>query len=265
MAKKNNPNHVMTGIRYNLGNGGPIRLVPIGDIHVGDRHADLKMVEAMIEKIRADSDCYAVLCGDLMNTAIQGGKSDIYHEEMPPEDQIDTCAELLDPIKDRILAITPGNHEERISKQAGADTTRRLASELGLKSVYRPEAALVYIRTGKSRHGSHIVYSLYINHGHGGGGRRAGSKFNSLQDLGYVIDADIIIAGHTHMPGTFRTSQIRCIPQTGTADIHEQVFVNTASSLRYGGYGMRGGYQPPSNRYPIIELSGTEKDIKVTL
>ena len=269
MAKSKNRNYLMDGIRYDLGGGRPVRIVPIGDIHIGDRMANMRLVADMVERIRSDPDCFVVLCGDLMNTAIVGSKSDIYAEEMTPDAQIDKAVELLSPISDRILAIVPGNHEERISKTAGTDTTKRLAAELGCKDLYRPEAALLYIRTGRNRNGgtkSKNVYSVYINHGHGGGGRRAGSKVNSLQDLGYVIDADIIIAGHTHMPATFRTSHIKCHPETGTADLHEQVFVNTASALTYGGYGQRGGYQPPSNTYPVIELGGDGyKTVKVTI
>lgn len=265
MARKN-LNHVMTGIRYDLGHGDPIRIIPISDVHIGDKNADIKLVKTLIDRIKGDPDCYTVLCGDLMNTAIVGGKSDTYSEKLSPEEQIETCADMLAPISEKILAIVPGNHEERISKSAGVDTTKQLAIELGKKDVYRAEAALVYIRTGKGKNGGKICYSMYINHGHGGGGRRAGSKINSLQDLGYVIDADIIIAGHTHMPATFRTSSIRCCPQTFTAELHEQVFVNVASALKYGGYGQRGGYQPPSNRYPVIELDGGPgKEIRVTL
>lgn len=262
---RNNPNRAMTGIRHDLGHGEPIRIIPISDVHIGDANTDMKLVKELIQRIKDDQDCYTVLCGDLMNTAIIGGKSDSYNETMTPEEQIEACAELIQPVADKVLAIVPGNHEERISKSAGVDTTKLLASEIGCKHLYCPEAALVYIRTGKNPNGGKLVYSMYINHGHGGGGRRAGSKVNSLQDLGYVIDADIIIAGHTHMPATFRQSSIRCVPQSFTAEYHEQVFVNVASALKYGGYGKRGGYQPPSNRYPVIELGDVKKDIKVTL
>lgn len=264
MGRKN-PNRAMTGIQHDLGRGEPIRIIPLSDLHIGDKQSDMKLVKELIQRIKDDQDCYTVLCGDLMNTAIIGSKSDSYHEKMNPDEQIEECVDLLEPISDRILCIVPGNHEERISRSAGIDTTKRMAAELGKKNLYCAESALVYIRTGKNPNGGKLVYSMYVNHGHGGGGRRAGSKINSLQDLGYVIDADLIIAGHTHVPATFRQSSIRCVPQSFTAEYHEQVLVNVASALTYGGYGKRGGYQPPSNRYPVIELSATKKDIKVTL
>lgn len=265
MARKRT-DRAMDGILHDLGNGiDPIRITPIADIHIGDRNSSDRAVSALIKRIKDDDQHYAVLCGDIMNTAITGSKSDSYGETMTPQQQIDKCCELLSPIADKVLCIVPGNHEERISRSAGVDTTALLAMGLGIKDLYRQESALVFIRIGKGQRCNPICYSMYVNHGHGGGGRRAGSKVNSLQDLGYVIDADIIVAGHTHMPATFRTATMHVVSNKFQADIHEQVFVNTASAIDYGGYGMRGGYQPPSNRYPVIELNSEVKDIKVTI
>lgn len=266
MAKKKKTPEGKSGILHTMPGSDPIRIVPISDLHIGDPNINMKIVNDLIDRVAQDPNTYAVLVGDIMNTAIAGSKSDVYSDAAPPEDQLDRAVELFEPIKDKILAVVPGNHEERISRSVGVDMSRQLSARLGIVDRYDSTAALVYVRMGNSkRHGAPIIYSIYVNHGHGGGGRRAGSKINCLQDLGYVIDADVIIAGHTHMPATFRTSQMRCVPQKFSYVLHEQVFVNTASAIEYGGYGQRGGYQPPSNAYPIITLDPAVKKVTVTL
>lgn len=263
MAK--NPQSI-AGIRHDLENGGePIRILPLSDLHYGDPNAREDIIKQLVKQIADDPACYTLLCGDLLNTAVVGGKSDAKAEKKRITEQIVDMVELLRPIKDKILTAVPGNHEERAYKIADVDLTELMMAMLGIPHLYRQTSSLMFVRTGKGRNGGKVVYSIYINHGHGGGGRRAGSKVNSLEDLGFVVDSDLIIAGHTHLPAVFRKSRLKIVPQTFSAEPQEQVFVNLASALGYGGYGERAGYQPPSNRYPVIELAGNRKDIRVEL
>lgn len=266
MSKKHPPGYIMPGIKHVLDCGGePITITPLADLHIGDPHCDEKLVQVLIDKIKDTPNRYTVLAGDLMNTAIIGSKSDTYHERLTPSEQLERAADLLEPIKDKILAIVPGNHEERISRTAGSDMTRLLARELGLLDRYSDTTALVILRFGRSTsHCVPLTYSLYVCHGHGGG-RRAGGKINALQDMGPIVDADVYIMGHTHLPAVFSQTAYRLVPQKGLAVRHEQFFVNAASALTYGGYGRRGGYQPASNRYPVITLDDKEHKITVTM
>lgn len=248
----------MVGITHNIQcNNSPVEIVPISDLHIGDPFCDMKLIKKMIDDIQTIPNRYCVLCGDLMNTAIAGGKSDSYGETLTPQEQLDKAVELLKPIASKILAIVPGNHEERISRSVGVDMTKTLAKLLNLETLYSPNSALVFIKFG-------FAYSLYINHGHGGG-RRAGSKLNSLEDFAQIIDADIFIVGHTHLPASFKRVTYQIRSGKSVAVPHEQLFVNTASALQYGGYGNRNGYAPASNRYPIITLDCTQHAMTVTL
>lgn len=267
MPRKKPEGLVMPGIKHELDcHGRPIEVLALADLHIGDPHSDKRLINELISSVKDDDNRYCVLAGDLMNTAITGSKSDSYAETLRPSEQLEQCYELFAPIRDKIIAIVPGNHEERITRTAGTDMTRMLARELGLQDVYRDNSALVILRFGHSYlHSTPLTYSLYVNHGHGGGGRRAGSKLNSLQDFASIIDADCFIVGHTHLPASFKQSQYRISPQRGVAVLHEQLFVNTASALTYGGYGNRGGYQPPSNSYPVITLDNRNHHMSVTL
>lgn len=245
-----------------------IHILPMSDLHIGDKHCDYNIISDMISKIKNEPNTYTFLLGDLMNTAITNSKSDSYSEQLTPAQQIDKCYELLYPIKDKILAIIPGNHEERISRTVGLDTTKVLADRLGLSDRFASESALVILHVGQKKghikNEKPIPYSFYLNHGHGGG-RRAGGKVNGLSDFASIIDADVIIQGHTHMPVCFRQCHYRISVQNDVATLHEQVLVNLPSSLSYGGYGMRNGYQPASNKYPEIVLGYDEHKVDVIM
>jgi hypothetical protein len=45
----------------------------------------------------------------------------------------------------------------------------------------------------------------------------------------------------------------------------DKLFVNTAASLDYGGYGDAMGFKPASKQSPVIYLSGTHREMKAQL
>ena len=245
--------------------GAEVEILPLADLHIGDANANWTLIRQLVQSVLDNENRYAILAGDLMNTAIIGSKSDSYSETMRPSEQLTACYDLLMPIRHKILAIASGNHEERISRTVGVDMSQILAKELGLEHLYSATSALVFVKVKNEahKHGA-ITYTLYVNHGHGGG-RRAGGKANALADFSSIIDCDIILVGHTHMPLSFKQQVYRVDIQNGCASLREQLLVNTASALSYGGYGSRQGYQPASNSYPVISLSAEKHEMKVTI
>ena len=260
-----NPN-VISGIKHEIDtHGEPLQIIAIADLHIGDKHCNYKLVTDLIDKVKSTDNLYCVLLGDLMNTAIAGGRSDVYDEDLNPQEQLDKCVTLFEPIKNKILAITPGNHEERISRSVGVDMMYQFAARLDLLPVYNATCALVFLKFGRANKTcAPLTYTMYLSHGRGGG-RKIGGKLNSLSEYAQVIDADVFVVGHTHLPASFKTQTYRITPQRAQATLHEQLFVNTASALNYGGYGKRGAYQPASNSYPVITFDNLEHHMTVTL
>ena len=263
---KNNDNNIMKGIKIEITDPlESLDVVAVADLHIGDKNCDYNEIKNTINKIQNTPNLYCVLVGDLMNTAIAGGRSDVYSEELNPSEQLDKCVELFEPIKSKILAIVPGNHEERISRSVGFDVSAEFAKRLNLQDRYSATAALLFVKFGHScKTCAPITYSFYICHGRGGG-RKIGGKLNSLSEYAGIIDTDVYIVGHTHLPAAFKQSSYRVTPQRAQATLHEQLFVNTSAALNYGGYGMRSGYTPASKSRPIITLSGTAHGLNVTL
>ena len=263
---KNPDYNIIKGIKHEIDtNGEPLQIIAVADLHIGDKNCNYKLIQDIIAKIQNTPNLYCVLLGDLMNTAIANSKSDVYGEELNATEQLDKCVELFKPIRNKILAITPGNHEERISRTVGMDMTAQFAKRMDLIDVYDASSALVFVKFGRANKTcAPLTYSIYCSHGRGGG-RKIGGKLNSLSEYAQTIDADVFIVGHTHLPASFKTQTYRITPQRAQATLHEQLFVNTASALNYGGYGKRGGYQPASNSYPIITLNNIEHGMTVTL
>jgi hypothetical protein len=142
-----------------------------------------------------------------------------------------------------------------------------IAAQLGLLHRYTPTAALIFLRLGKASqhtHGRKIRYTIYTLHGTGGG-RREGSKATRLADMASIVDADIYIHSHTHLPMIMKQAFHRVDTINSTVTLVDKLFINTAANLSYGGYGEAGEFKPSSKETPVLYLSGTKKDAKAKL
>lgn len=237
----------------------------LSDLHIGDRHTDMNNVYDRIQRILDDPNGLCILNGDIMNTALRQGVSDVYGEQLSPIEQMVACKELLRPIANKVIAATSGNHENRIYKQVGIDSMAAVCEDLGILDRYNPDGVLTFLSIGqksakeaKSKKPAHYIYSIYNTHG-SGGGRKEGAKMIRLADMNSIVDADIFVHSHTHMPAVFKEKFIRVDTQHHSCCEVDKLFINDGSSLGYGGYGQQYEYKPSSNASPVIFLSGTTK------
>lgn len=249
-------------------------IYPFGDWHEGDKSCDIDLVKKQIARVADAKNAYCILNGDLINNATKASVSDSYAERIPPMEQLELILSLLSPIKDKILSVEDGNHERRTYRQDGIDLSRLIARELGIEERYSQGGNLIFLRFGqmnngrKESNGSGRVrqpcYTIYATHG-SGGGRKEGSKAVRLADMASIVDADIYIHGHTHLPLVMKQSFFRTDIQNSSVKPVTKLFVNTAASLDYGGYSESGEYKPNSKDTPVIHLDGTHKFMTATL
>ena len=241
----------MKSIHAKLPAAEQICIYPLSDLHIGDASCDWQLITSRINSIKSDPRAYAVLDGDLIDNATRSSIGGIYTQTANPSQQINLIVELLKPVKKKLLAAVPGNHELRsMSKGDGIDITERICHELGIVDKYSPETALLTVSVGK------IQYQIYMSHG-SGGGKRLGSKANRLLEQSDIIDADVYLMGHTHVPLVTRKTRIEAT-KDGLKP-REMLFVNTAACLNYSGYGELAGFTPTSTINPTIYLSGVKK------
>ena len=242
-----------------------IEVHPLADLHIGDLMCDFKSIMDEIEYIKNTPNAFCILDGDLMDTAIASSIGDTYGANLQPMEQLKECVKIFEPIKDKILAVVGGNHENRIYKNDGIDITQLMCNQLGIADRYSATTAILFIRFGHdAKHNRKMCYSLYMTHGTGGG-RKEGGKIQRLADLASIVDSDIYCMAHVHQPAAFRNTFYRADPRNNTVCKAEHLFVNTAAWLDYGGYGDKNGYKPASCINPVIILDGKKKHMKAVI
>lgn len=234
------------------------------DLHFGDRFADIELIKQHIAEVKEKRNAYVILNGDLLNNATKTSISDNYAEELTPMEQIQFAVDLFEPIKDKILCINTGNHEKRTYNKEGIDLTEVIARQMGLYHVFSTTSSYIFLRFGQNNKGRKSCYTIYAIHG-SGGGRREGGKVNRLADMASIIDADIYIHSHTHLPIIMKQGFFRVSPANSSVSHVDKLFVNTSAALNYGGYGEAFEYKPSSKDNPIIYLNGNKKEMSALL
>ena len=256
------------------------------DLHIGSAKCDYDEIIRRVKLVEEDPNKYCVILGDVVNNTTKTSVGDVYEEPVSPMNQIKKAVDIFRPIKDKILGVTTGNHERRTYKQDGIDLGYFFCRELGIEDCYDYAGVVIFVRFGRKKRScvyrtrkdgtkalnrergtncGAITYSMYITHGDGSCGRTAGGKMNALSRRGDMIDTDIVVMGHTHLPATFRecswkTDNIhKCITQ------HEQVFVNASATLDHEEYAEIYGMAPSSKRSPVIGLRGDKYEIAVQI
>lgn len=255
----------MKAIRCDLPFAEQIEIHPMADLHIGDSMSDYKLIMERIDHIKNTPNAYCVLDGDLMDTAVCASIGDTYGANLQPMEQLRQCVKIFEPIKEKILAVLPGNHENRVYKSDGLDITEVMCSQLGIPEKYSSTTALLFVRFGKASHShgrknSRQLYTVYVTHG-SGGGRKEGGKVNRLADLASIVDSDIYIHAHTHLPLIFKESFYRVSNCTSSVALVDKLFINTSAALNYGGYGDKAGFKPASKAAPIIYLNGLKHEM----
>ena len=250
-----------------------LELHTFADEHIGDEHCDMQRLRDRIEYVKNTPNAYCILNGDILDNATKTSIGDTYTQEFNPMEQLQRANEIFSPIKDKILCITHGNHENRTYKKEGINLSYLIAQQLGLGDKYTPTSAVLFIRFGslssrKESNGSglqrKVCYTVYVLHG-SGGGRKEGAKAIRLADMASIVDTDIYIHSHTHLPMIMKQGFHRIDLRNNAVAHVDKLFVNTAANLKYGGYGEAGEFKPSSMETPVIFLNGTVKDFKARL
>lgn len=262
----------MKVVKHSLPDYESIDILPLADTHIGDIHSDFKKLQEQIGWVKAAKNRYVILNGDLVDMAVRSSIGDIYSQNLTPMQALEQCVKIFGPISDRVLTVQPGNHELRIWRTDGIDFTQLFCQQLGIGDLYSNASTMLFVRFGthsegrnsQKQHKRPVLYTIYCAHG-SGTGRTEGAKINRLASLASICDADIFIHSHTHLPIITKNAYYRVSAANSSVTKTERLFVNTGSTLDYGGYGELQSYKPNSLDTPIIHLSGRTRKMSATL
>ena len=241
-----------------------VEIMPVADYHWADPNSDHDKIMEDLQYIEEHDNCFAILNGDLLDCAIASSIGDTYGAMLSPMDELRECVKLFEPIAHKILCVVPGNHERRHYKTNGIDLTELMCRQIGVEDRYSPTTALLFIRLGEQngkQHNRKVPYIIHVSHGNGGG-KKEGAKIQRLVDLSLIVDADIYVCGHTHLPAILPDSFFRTSASNNSVVQVERLYINTSSKLTYGGYGEVFGFKPSPTATPLITLCGTHKEFK---
>ena len=241
-----------------------IKVLALSDFHIGDQLCNLKLIKEVLQEVKESDNTFIILNGDLINNATKNSVSDVYSEKLTPMEAIVKLCDLLEPIKDRILVIHPGNHENRTYKEDGIDIIRLVAKQLGIEDRFSDGWWYLYLTLGLGQKGRPVMYTITGIHGYGGG-RKNGGKINNLVEMGDKVIADVYVMGHTHTPIMTRNTIFTPDFQHRTLVKRDKYYLMTNSFLDYGGYSEMLGYTPSTTDHQEMILDGTKKLIKIVM
>jgi len=240
-----------------------VYLVPLADWHIGCREVSFDKIKGYIDWIKKRPNAFTLLNGDMMNCAWKESTPELFEDLTTPDDAYNQLRTILEPIKDKILMVTRGGHEESIFRRVGADYMARLAYDLG-ELPYRPNGGMLGIRLGRNNHTA--MFYAYAVHGWGGA-RTIGAKVKKAQDLMSVADVDCYILSHDHTQNVNRVNLLEpprsrvSFKRANYMTIKRKLFINTGGFIKYSGYIQRKGYVPQDLGTPRIriELKNTKE------
>ncbi len=230
-----------------------IYLVPLADLHIGCCDVALDVIQGYIDWIKEHENAFTILNGDLMNCATKDSTPELYDDLVTPDQAYTQLKVLLEPIKNRILMITRGGHEEHIYRVSGHDYMAQLANDLG-DIPYRPDGGMLGIRldAGGDKGQVCVVYAV-----HGwGGARTIGAKIKKVEDLAMVAEADCYVLSHDHTQAVHRLNVLTPALRSKSPfiKIKRKLLINTGGFIRYSGYIQRKGYMPQDLGTPRIRI-----------
>lgn len=231
-------------------------LVPLADLHEGCRDADHEVSDGYIKWIAEHADAFTILNGDMLNCAWKDSTPELYEDLITPDDAYANLRTRLLPIKDKILMITRGGHEESIYRKVGVDFMARLAYDLG-NVPYRPDGGMVAMRLCLRNH--HLIFYIYATHGWGGA-RTIGAKVKKPEDISLGIQADCIVVSHDHTQAIHRLNVLtpprskQGFSKPQYMQVRRVLLINTGGFVLYSGYIRRKGYVPQDLGTPRIRL-----------
>lgn len=237
-----------------------LRLYAIGDVHVGSEQFDERAIKKKIQIIKDDPYGVVTVCGDLGDYGLKNSVTNVYRQTLTPAEQTQYIYELFNPIKDKIVSLVPGNHENRITKETSLCPLYDLSVLWGIQDVYRENVAILKLAFGTQSNNQRQHAFVGITT-HGSSIRKHQRYIAGFQPI------DFAVSGHSHTPMYYPHGVVRINAKAETASWGSYMEIVVDANLSPGGYALKHEYEiapPPELQY--LEMCVTrDNDRKRTL
>lgn len=211
----------------------------MGDFHIGSAGFAERQLLSYLEHIKNNPENKIILMGDLVEV---GDLSRYLPEQQESfRKQLARCISYLEPIKDQILIILEGNHEERYAKEVknAVNLSRYIALELGIhKKVLLPgpqkgQLAVIQLKDQ--------FYPIYVIHGSTGAIYTANTQ---LKRMAFRTKVPLVAHGHIHKFYTesYVFESVTQFDNKFYQSIYEQLWLTTGAFVKDLGYAERKSY-----------------------
>lgn len=242
-------------------------VLPIGDIHFGDRSFGKKGRAKLLGNLNwlrdNEHQAVGVLMGDIYNIAGRDTKTSPFTNN---PDEITEAEDFFRPYSDLFKVAIRGNHERRLVNNYGFDPLKGFCKHLNIP--YGGVSALLRIQVGAREDSNSYwnTYNMAIHHTTGGGGKLGNALSGVLKLAEVVPGCDVYAGGHNHQLVTGVQEKLR--PTLTGPKPYKAHYVSCGSYLEYeGSYAEEGMYIPGKLGSPRIRFSGVREkhDVHVSI
>lgn len=227
----------------------------IADLHIGSPAFNNTLWERF-KALLKEPNAYVIYAGDLIDNALKTSKSNVYGQTMSPHEQKRFLANELYDHRDKIIAILPGNHETRSSKDSDAFPIYDVACKLDIEDRYRQNMGILDIGVGQRPGTAKRQYHYFgcVMH-----------KTNKTIRYHYADTVDGIdfhISAHTHNPADMPRDKIQVDPHNKQASVRPVETIVTGSFMGYKDYPVEMALRPSAQKFYKLVLDGRKKRIE---
>jgi predicted MPP superfamily phosphohydrolase len=231
----------------------------IHDVHYGSELFDERKWKSLKKQILEDNCAYVCWIGDLMENAIPNSKSDMFTQRHSPAEQKEWVTQQLKDLKEKTIAIVPGNHEyNRTTKACGLYPIYDCCLIAGVDDKYRNDIAFVDIAIGTltACNVKQVHYFGQLQH--------KAKDIKSVCSADYTDGIDFFASGHDHEPKD--KPRAKLVFDAHNKKIHKRNVecLNSGSFCEYGGYGATNAYRPQCDKMYKLRIFGGYKHMEST-
>ena len=224
-----------------------LELSSIADIQWGNVAVKIKAVERFVRDVLDKPNRFVFLVGDIVDAAHAFTPGTSFDNLFRPQSQVFTIAEILAPMRHRIVGYVGGNHERRAVPFFG-DLGTLIA--ILLRIPYSGGRQFVRIKYGK-----HNCFRTMLWHGHPRA-RTKGALAQIMERYMQIGNAQLYLTGHNHQ--AIVVPNFREVHERGR--IRKELTIGAAGTSFLETYGSYGEWMGFGSYDVLMPLARLEKD-----